>query len=114
MKEDKYKDLLKLITVPIWIYCSLEMLYSVIYFILDYAGMYGVTAVLAEILLYFSILTLYFAIPVLALIGLLSMTAYYSVKNKSIKPLLNVRLWVTIVIVVISTVCRFEIIGNNF
>ncbi len=114
MKDDKYKDSLKLITVPVWIYCFVEMLYSVIYFILDHFALYDITAVLAEVSLYFSILTLYFAVPLLALIGLLSISFYYSVKNKSIKPLLNVRLWVTMVIIVISTVCRFEIIGNNF
>ena len=114
MNENKYRDLLKLTTMPILIYCSAEILYYVIYFILDYISLYDITAVMAEFSLLFSILTLYFAIPALALIGLLSMTSYYSVKNKSIKPLLNVRLWVTIVIVVISTVCRFEIIGNNF
>lgn len=114
MKEDKYKELLKLITIPILIYCSVEILYGVIYFVLDISELYDITAVMAEFSLIFSIITLYFALPAVAVIGLLSMTVYHSIKNKSIKPLLNVRLWVTIVIIVISTVCRFEVISNNF
>ena len=114
MKESEYKDLLKIVSIPIWIYCSVELLYCVISFILYSLEFYNVFDVMAEISLFFSIMTLYFALPAIALVGLLLMAVYHSVKNKSIKPLLNVRLWVTIVIVVISTVCRFEIIGNNF
>ena len=114
MKEDKYKDLLKLVTVPVWIYCSVELLYCVISFILYVSELYSAFAVMAEISLFFSIMTLYFALPAAAVVGLLSMAVYHSIKNKSIKPLLNVRLWVTIVIIAISTVCRFELISNNF
>ncbi len=114
MKEDKYKDLLKLVTVPVWIYCSVELLYCVISFILYVSELYNAFAVMAEISLFFSIMTLYFALPVAAVMGLLSMAVYHSIKNKSIKPLLNVRLWVTIVVIAISTVCRFELISNNF
>ncbi len=114
MKENKYKELLKLITIPILIYCSVEILYGVIYFVLDISELYDITAVMAEFSLFFSIITLYFALPAVAVIGLLSITVYHSIKNKSIKPLLNVRLWVTIVIIVISTVCRFEVVSSNF
>ena len=114
MKEDKYKDSLKLITVPIWIYCSLEMLYGVLYFILDILEQYDVTAVMAEFSLVFSILTLYFVLPAAALISLLYIVFHYSVKTKSIKPLLNARFLVTIVIIIISTMCRLEVMSNNF
>ncbi len=114
MKEYKHKDSLKSITVPILIYCSFEILYVVIYFIFDSVGLNNVAAVMAEFSLLFSILTLYFTLPAVALISLLWMAIYYSVKTKSIKPLLNVRLLVTIVIIVISTVCRFEVINDNF
>lgn len=114
MNENKYKDLLKLTTTPILIYCSVEILYCAIYFILDIAELYDITAVMAEFSLIFSVLTLYIALPAVALISLLLIAFRYSVKTKSIKPLLNVRLWVTIVITVVSTVCRFEVISNNF
>lgn len=114
MKEDKYKDLLKLTTTPILIYCSVEMLYCAIYFIFDISELYDIAAVMAELSLIFSVLTLYIAFPAAAVIGLLSMALYHSLKNKSIKTLLNVRLLVTIVVIVISTVCRFEVISNNF
>ncbi len=114
MIENKFKDLLKLTTTPILIYYSVEMLYCAIYFILDISELYDITAVMAEFSLIFSVLTLYIALPAVAVIGLLSMAVYHSVKNKSIKPLLNVRLWVTIIIILISTVCRFEVVSSNF
>ena len=114
MKEDKYKDLLKTVSIPVWIYCSVELLYCMVSFIIYSLELYNAFDVMAEISLFFSIMTLYFALPAVALVGFLWMAVYHSVKNKSIKPLLNARLWVTAVIIVISTVCRFELISNNF
>ncbi len=114
MKEDKYKNFLKFVTVPVCVCSSAEIIYGILCFVFLKTELYGAVAVMSNISVVFSILTLYFALPATVIVGLSVTAVYCSLKNKSIKPLLNIRLWVIIVLVVLGTASRLEVVSQGF